>query len=94
MKLYIEHAKEVAVRNIDGKALLHRHKYFVYRKVFGFIRRYIDLSSQWESSFLGGYDATIKWTGFMDAYDFGSREVAEEFIKRVGQHPDKFITYH
>lgn len=94
MKLYIEHTKEVAVRNIDGKVLLHRHKYYVYRKVFGFIRMYIDLPSRWESSFLGDYDVVIKWTGFMGAYDFGSKEKAEKFIEWVGKRPDKFITYH
>lgn len=93
MKLHIEHTKEVYLRDINGKVLLHRHRYYVYKKVFGFIRRYINVSSTWKNSYNGGYDVTINWTGYISASYFGTLSEAEEFIKCTESKPERFITY-
>ena len=95
MKLHIKHIKKPFIKRIDGKVQSWNNKYFVYKRVFGFFKMYIKLSSRWESNYLSGNDICINFTYARDeAYDFESRDEAERFIKRATDNPHRFISFN
>lgn len=95
MKFGIKKETLVIKTNINGKILIAKEQWKVYRKVcFGLIKMYICIDNNNDWHWTKVKEVKVEYTSRKNATSFATNEEAEALIMHILHNPDKFIRYN